>query len=185
MSERKPMMWRYGLIALGVILCAWKFITGTVAAEDIRQNGERILIELRPADPRALFLGDYMALNYDPDALPQSANNKVPKAKGQAVIRLDEEGVVKFVRLSETGVTRTATERVINYRTTGRRWGQRYTYGGARYYFQSGTAERYRDAKYGEFRLMHDGRVLLSGLAGEDKQTILIAGETAPKSAAE
>ena len=55
-----------------------------------------------------------------------------------------------------------------------------YSYGGERYYFQSGTAKRYADARYGEFRLMPDGRVLLSGLAGEDKKTILIAGE-APK----
>ena len=184
MSMQKSMIWRYAFIALGVALCSWKFITGTLAAEDIRQNGERILIELRPADPRALFLGDYMALNYDPNALPRSANNKVPKAKGFAVISLDEENVVKFVRLGAAGDTLAATERLIHYRNTGRR-GARYTYGGARYYFQSGTAERYRGAKYGEFRLMPDGRVLLSGLADEDKQTILIAGDPATRSAAE
>ena len=178
MSVQKSMIWRYALIVLGVVLCGWKFITGTLAAENIRQNGERILIELRPTDPRALFLGDYMALNYDPAALPRSSGNKAPQAKGLAVIRLDQEGVVKFVRHGTAGETLAETERLIRYRNMSRR-GARYTYGGARYYFQSGTAARYADAKYGEFRLMPDGRVLLSGLASTDKQTILSAGKNA------
>ncbi|MEP6342972.1 MAG: GDYXXLXY domain-containing protein [Maricaulaceae bacterium] len=173
--------WRYGLIAVGVMLCALKFISGTLAAEDIRQNGERILIELRPIDPRGLFLGDYMALRYDREALPKSSNNKAPKDKGLAVIRLDGDDIVKFVRLAGEAETLAENERLIRYRRTSARWGG-YTYGGARYYFQSGTAERYADAKYGEFRLMPDGRTLLSGLAGEDKVTIHIAGD-APKKA--
>jgi len=151
-----------------------------MAAEDIRKNGERILIDLRPADPRALFLGDYMALNYNREALPPSpqprkSSYKASANKGLAVIRL-EEGVVRFVRLAAADETLASDERLIRYRKG--RW--LYTYGGERYYFQSGTAKRYRDAEYGEFRLMPDGRVLLSGLAGEDKQTILIAGK-APK----
>jgi len=101
----KIALWQYGLIGFGLILCLYKFISGTMAKND---------------------------------------------------------------------------ERLIRY--SQQRW--RYSYGGERYYFQSGTAERYQDADYGEFRLMPDGRVLLSGLADENKQTILIAGET-PKRAAQ
>ena len=176
----KIALWQYGLIGLGLILCLYKFISGTMAAEHIRKNGERILIELRPADPRALFLGDYMALRYDQKALPSSTNGQRPSRKGLAVIRLDNDGVVSFVRLASEDETLKNDERLIRY--SQRRW--RYSYGGERYYFQSGTAERYQDADYGEFRLMPDGRVLLSGLADENKQTILIAGET-PKHAAQ
>lgn len=188
MSDLKPIsklaLWQAGLIGLGLILCLYKFISGTIAAEHIRKNGERILIELRPADPRALFLGDYMALNYDQKALPPFVNtferHKQTPHKGLAVIRLDGGGVVSFVRLASEDETLKNDERLIRYSHT--RW--RYTYGGERYYFQSGTAERYQDADYGEFRLMPDGRVLLSGLADENKQTILIAGNR-PKRAAQ
>ena len=179
----KIALWQYSLIGFGLILCLYKFISGTMAAEHIRKNGERILIELRPADPRALFLGDYMALRYDPDAMPNSngaRKNKQTLRKGLAVIRLDNDGVVSFVRLASEDETLKNDERLIRY--SRQRW--RYSYGGERYYFQSGTAERYQDADYGEFRLMPDGRVLLSGLADENKQTILIAGE-APKRAAQ
>lgn len=172
--------WRYGLIAVGVMLCAWKFISGTLAAEDIRQNGERILIELRPVDPRSLFLGDYIALNYDREALPE----KTIEDKGFVVIRLDGDGIVKFVRLAGEAETLAENERLIRYRRTSARWGG-YTYGGARYYFQSGTAERYADAQYGEFRLMPDGWTLLSGLAGEDKVTIHTAGDGPKKETVE
>ena len=149
-------------------------------------------MDLRPADPRALFLGDYMALNYNREALPPRAphrpavlrnqpKDETAKNKGLAVIRL-EDGIVRFDRLASmdeigTDEKLAENERLIRYRK-GRRG--RYSYGGERYYFQSGTAKRYADARYGEFRLMPDGRVLLSGLAGEDKKTILIAGE-APK----
>ena len=188
----KKAIWRYGLILLGLALCLFKFGSATLAAEDIRKNGERVLIDLRPADPRALFLGDYMALNYDREALPPRAphrpavlrnqpKDETAKNKGLAVIRL-EDGIVRFDRLASmdeigTDEKLAENERLIRYRK-GRRG--RYSYGGERYYFQSGTAKRYADARYGEFRLMPDGRVLLSGLAGEDKKTILIAGE-APK----
>ncbi len=179
-SQKKNAL-SYGLIGLGLVLCCYKFVSATLSAEDIRQNGERVLIDLRPADPRSLLLGDYMRLNYNREALPSDPDarfsnpvdrDKIIPRKGLAVIRLDDS-VVRFVRFATENETLADDERLIRYSKA--RW--RYIYGGTRYYFQSGTAERFRDAEYGEFRLMVDGRVLLSGLADEDKKTILIAGE--------
>ena len=35
-----------------------------IELEGIKKDGETVFLDLRPADPRALLLGDYMALRY-------------------------------------------------------------------------------------------------------------------------
>ena len=37
---------------------------GILSKESLKANGETILLELAPRDPRSLLQGDYMALNY-------------------------------------------------------------------------------------------------------------------------
>lgn len=170
-------MIRIALVILGLALCSWKFLTGFVAAETIRTDGEVVLFELAPVDPRELFLGDYMTLNFDlglgrvdggadpvitPDVL-----------KGLAVIKV-QDGVGRVVRFDQTE-TLEIDERLIAY-TRSTTW-RPIRIGGDRYYFQSGTGDRFADAEYGIFRIMPDGRALLSGLADEKKRPILIAGE--------
>ena len=55
---------RYVLIAFGALAIAGFFISQIKDLENIRRGGETILLDLRPADPRALMMGDFMALAY-------------------------------------------------------------------------------------------------------------------------
>jgi uncharacterized membrane-anchored protein len=167
-------MIRIALILLGLFLCAWKFATGFLAGQTIRTQGEEVLFELAPVDPRALFLGDYMTLNYDFGLRQEDGERiEVPnERRGTAVLKVEDgvARVVRFDRLNDLA----ADERLIHY--TKNRW-PGMSIGGERYYFQSGTGERFEAAEYGIFRVMPDGRALLMGLADEKKRPILIAGE--------
>ncbi len=175
-------MIRIGLILFGLLLCGWKFTTGFLAGQDIRKNGEIILFELAPVDPRELFLGDYMTLNYDISRrvfrgrdtdFVSSDPNTLPR-KGKIIITVDEDSVGRFDRQWLEGDKLTDYERLIRYtRPTNR---LQASIGGERYYFQSGTGERYEAAEYAIFRVMPDGRALLTGLADKEKRPILVAG---------
>lgn len=172
-------MTRLILVILGLLLCGWKFAGGFVAAEAIRQNGEEILFELAPVDPRELFLGDYMTLNYDFgfDGNSSAVEPVIPTTPrtGVAVFNIID-GVAKIDRFDRLEML-SDTERLVRYTLNNQRWATTIQIGGDRYYFQSGTASRFEDAAYGIFRVMPDGRALLSGLADEKKRPILIAGE--------
>lgn len=172
-------MIRIALVIVGLLLCGWKFTTGFVAAETVRADGEQVLFKLAPVDPRELFLGDYMVLNYDLGLMSDGEDRiSVPDAlKGVAVIRVQDEvgTIIRFDRTENLA----ANERLISY-TRIDSW-RPIRIGGDRYYFQSGTGDRFVDAEYGIFRVMPDGRALLSGLADEKKRPILIAGEASLK----
>jgi uncharacterized membrane-anchored protein len=169
------MIWRVGLVIAGLLLCAYRFGTGVSNAEEIRAEGQEILLDIGPRDPRALLLGDYMALNYTADSFPPRDEEV---ARGVAILKI-VDGVAKFDRLSKEGDSLGVDEVRMRYRQHTSRW-RGYTYGGDRYYFQSGTAEKYEDAAFAIFKVMPDGRALLSGLADAEKTPILISGE-APK----
>ena len=173
-------MIRIGLVLLGLSLCLWRFGTATMGAEEIRKEGDVVMFELAPVDPRELFLGDYMRLNYQPDALPPS---DVPE-QGVAVIVVSDMGIGTFVRLAQPDETVSEGEQLIRYHSG--RWPSRH-YGGLRYYFQSGTSARFSDAQYGVFRGMPDGRAILSGLADGQGRILLPAGQknSAPEGATE
>ncbi|MGJ8559798.1 MAG: GDYXXLXY domain-containing protein [Litorimonas sp.] len=170
-------MIRIALVIFGLLLCGWRFTTGFVAAETIRVDGEEVLFKLAPVDPRELFLGDYMVLNYDLGLTLRNVGSDtivIPdKRMGVAVIRV-QDGVGTIIRFDLIDELAT-NERLIAY-TRPTDW-RPIRIGGDRYYFQSGTGERYADAEYAIFRVMPDGRALLSGLADEKKRPILIAGE--------
>jgi uncharacterized membrane-anchored protein len=177
-------MIRLALVIIGLGLCAWKFTGAYLAAETIRTEGEVILFELAPVDPRELFLGDYMTLNYDLGFSGDSAAPAppIPSAQraGTAVFTL-EDGVATISRFENVD-NLSENERRVRYTINNQAWQARIAIGGDRYYFQSGTVERFEDAAYGIFRVMPDGRALLSGLADEKKRPILIAGEAPFKS---
>lgn len=169
---------RIALVIVGLTLCAWRFWSGVSGAEEIRTEGRTVLLDLRPSDPRELLLGDYMTLNYD--ALPPSEEDV---DEGIAILA-EEEGVAVFRRIAKEGEALGSDEFRMRFRRHPSRW-RGYTYGGDRYYFQSGTAQRYADAAYGVFKVMPDGRALLSGLADAEKRIIAVSGEAPTENPAE
>jgi uncharacterized membrane-anchored protein len=113
--------------------------------------------------------GDYMRLRFqlppDPDerlALPQSG------ARPQAVARVDARGVAELLRVAAPGQPLAAGEFAITLAAKDGDW----TLVTDAWFFREGEAERFAQARYGEFRVAPDGSALLVGLADADLQAL-------------
>ena len=131
-------------------------------AQAIKDEGTTVLLELRPVDPRAFMMGDYMTLRYNQRVYPKSDKDGAPT--GTVILKLNENNVAGFARFDDGG---SLAENEVRLKYI-RKFRGDATYGGERYYFQEGTAETYEEADYGVFKVSESGTALLIGLAGED-----------------
>lgn len=142
------------IIALGAILVLVAVNHSIRAKERIISSGELIYLALAPVDPRSLMQGDYMALRFQ---LSDQLNTErlENRANLHAPIVLDERRVAT---LANQGV---ASDRFIRYRLrNGRAW-----VGTNAYFFEEGSAARFSNARFGEFRLDREsGEAVLVGL---------------------
>jgi uncharacterized membrane-anchored protein len=155
------------MIALSVLVLA-VLNYGIYEKEQIKENGETLLLELVPRDPRSLMQGDYMQLRY-------AIGRKVPvkelashQKRGYMVIRPDENNVAQFARLHK-GEDLIGGEKLLHFHKK---------YSSVRivpdsFFFQEGHAKSYRNAKYGVFKFDDSGNHLLVGLADENRKTII------------
>ncbi|RCW76068.1 GDYXXLXY domain-containing protein [Pseudorhodoferax soli] len=137
--------------------------------ERLIAQGQPVFVALAPVDPRSLMQGDYMRLRFqlppDPDerlALPQSG------ARPQAVARVDARGVAELLRVAAPGQPLAAGEFAIALVPKDGDW----TLVTDAWFFREGEAERFAQARYGEFRVAPDGSALLVGLANADLQAL-------------
>jgi uncharacterized membrane-anchored protein len=159
-----------------VILAGLALILGLanwdiVGKRKVIAKGAPLLLELRPADPRSLFQGDYMALALADDTMPDAATIAALPYRGTVILALDSEGVGRFARLDD-GTPLQAGEMRVQYRRHEDWRGARLDYGAQSFFFQGGDAKLYDDAKYALLRVAEDGGTVLTDLAGEDRQPI-------------
>lgn len=146
-----------------VVLCAFNW--NIYEKERLKQNGETVLLELAPIDPRSLMQGDYMRLNYK--VTSQMPNTPASQERGYAVITTDADGVGRFVRL-DNGTPLKEGEKLLRYH---QQYG-RYRIVPDSFMFQEGLREVYRPAKYGIFKFGSGGDHILTGLADAKLQAI-------------
>jgi uncharacterized membrane-anchored protein len=112
--------------------------------------------------------GDYMALNF---ALAREIggwvreNRDGPRA---AVLKLDERRVGNFVRLDLGGPLNPGEMRFRFRIRNSAVW-----LGTNAFFFHEGDEERYRGARFGEFRVGEDGDAMLVDLRNNDLQKML------------
>ena len=150
-----------GLLVLGTAnLAIWQ-------KEDLLANGRAVLLPLAPVDPRSLMQGDYMALRF---ALPDAAlrHNPLTGPRPQAIGTLDGNGVLSLKRIGEPNMKLAADEIGVNLSFKNRRW----IVVTDAWFFAERTAGRWEAARFGEFRVMPDGRALLVGMADKDRAAI-------------
>lgn len=151
------------LLALAAIL--FKFATGIAAMNRIKDEGETLLLQLRPVDPHALMLGDYMALAYADVAFLDTdtdTDTDLPP-QGTLLLKLDQQKVGTFSRVdngTKPGIDEIRVKYVLKR--------NRADFGSARYYFQEGTAKAYEKAEYGVFKVSPTGHMILMALADEN-----------------
>lgn len=155
------------LVLSALILAALNY--GIYEKEQLKKNGETLLLELVPVDPRSLMQGDYMQLRY-------AIERKVPleelaehQKRGYMVIQADENGIARFSRLYREDDLKTG-EKLLHFH---RRYSSVRIVPDS-FFFQEGHAKYYEDAKYGVFKFDDSGKHLLVGLADKERKTIVV-----------
>ena len=155
---RNAVLW--AVLAVVLILANWSII----GKERVLANGEIMLLDLAPRDPRSLLQGDYMALRY---TIGQEIGRQLDdtfSATGVAVVQLDVDDVAELVRLDGAAGQLAVNERLLVYRKRG----EQVRLAGDAFFFEEGQQDLYADARYGELRVDADGDAVLVGLRDSD-----------------
>jgi uncharacterized membrane-anchored protein len=147
------------IVVLAALVLLIAVNVGIAGREKLLADGQVVLLELAPVDPRSLMQGDYMALRY---AIASQAM-RPDQGDGRIVATLDPHGVARFKRFADAGPV-AAGEVLLRYRVRG----GAVKFATNAFFFQEGTAARYERARYGEFRVAPDGDMILTGLRGPD-----------------
>ena len=160
----KKYKWVIILVNLSLLLVI--FNNSVFKKEALLANGQLVLLELAPVDPRSLMQGDYMMLSY---AISENLSADTLLKRGFCVVELTENGIGKKVRFQEGTLPLNANEFLIEY--TAGRWSQ-INIGAESFFFQEGHAEKYENAKYGGVKVDADGNSILMGLYDKDLKKI-------------
>lgn len=171
-------MRKAAIVVLGVALLAGVNLA-VVEKEKVLREGELVLLELAPVDPRSLMQGDYMALAYavEPEVRQALSRRDPPDQDGDGylVVRPDEQRVgrlqqVVFQRPQALPPGTVAMRFRVRRGNIG--------LAGNSFFFEEGTAGLYEAARYGEFRVDAGGELLLTGLRDEQRHRLGLS--TAP-----
>jgi len=171
--------YKWLILLLNLVLLLVYFNYSVVKKEKLLKDGQLVLLELAPVDPRSLMQGDYMALRYkisenirneiDSEDYIYINYEKTPK-RGYCVVRIDTNGIAERVRFQKDKTPLHDGEYLINYTLSGGWWN--VNIGAESFFFQEGHAERYEKAKYGGVKIDKNGNSLLIGLYDEQRKKI-------------
>lgn len=137
--------------------------------ESLIANGTRLYMALQPVDPRSLMQGDYMQLRFT--SIDRAQLPLLEDLKGQRpmlLVSLDAQGVATVKGVHSPQVVLQPGEQLLQLTPKNGEW----VLVTDAWFFKEGQAARWQTAKYGEFRVLPDGRALLVGLADEKLQAI-------------
>lgn len=167
------------IILITFILIVFFFFIVVIQKERTIKEGELVLLELAPIDPRSLIQGDYMQLNYtistkERDNFGSTADQvtneeKYKKKRGYVLLQLDEKQIGHYVKLTDKMEKKENNQiyiRFFNYD------GWQYNIGAESYFFQEGEAVKFEKAKYGALRVDDKGNSVLIGVYDKDLKLI-------------
>jgi uncharacterized membrane-anchored protein len=158
-----------GMLAAGTVLALGASNYDVMKKEQVISGGQKIYIPLAPRDPRSLMQGDYMALNFDlPRVIRTTLSGDDDDRNLQSanvVAQLDARGVATVLRVADVPAREALakTEILLPLLRKNHDW----TLVTDAFYFPEGKGEPFKQAKFGDFRVLPDGRALLVGLADE------------------
>lgn len=165
---------RIGLLVSG-LLVGLTFMFMILGKERHLAEGELLLFELGPRDPRSIMQGDYMTLRYaiiddTLRAVPYEDDRRANNKPLRVVVRVGEDRVVSFVRAlgDEESPKMGPKEREILLRHKKRG----YAIGAESFLFQEGERKKFEAARYGGLKRADDGALLLIGLYDKDRKAI-------------
>ncbi len=137
--------------------------------QDLIARGQPLYLALAPVDPRSLMEGDFMRLRFptvDAQAVPLLQD--LGAARPHMVVQLDARGVATVQRLYAQGQSLAANERMLELTPKDGNW----VVVTDAWFFKEGDAQHWQSARFGEFRVLPDGRALLVGMADAKLQAI-------------
>lgn len=155
--------YKWIIILINLIILLGLFNNSILQKEELLTEGQLVLLELAPVDPRSLMQGDYMRLNYE---ISNNINTDSISKRGFCVVKLKENGVAEKVRIQEKRTPINVNEFLIEY--TSREW-RGINIGAESYFFQEGEAEKFEKAKYGGIKIDNKGNSLLVGLYDKNR----------------
>lgn len=150
-------------LALVLVVFNWMIFQ----KEQTISNGELVLLQLYPLDPRSLMQGDYMRLRYEMTNT-WSEDEKVPN-RGYCILKKGDKNIATYQRLQASQTPIEKDEIAIKYYKSG--WNVKI--GAESFLFQEGKAEVYEKAKYGGLRVEPNGSSVLIGLYDEEGNKIM------------
>jgi uncharacterized membrane-anchored protein len=147
------------LLMVGAVIVFGVVNWQIAAKERLRAGGQVVLLELRPIDPRSLMQGDYMALNFQLEREISSRISPGDSGERAAIVGLDERRVGRLVRLDDGAPPAPGQMRFRFRMRKGTVW-----LGTNAFFFHEGEGERYRNSRYGEFRVDDAGNAMLVNL---------------------
>lgn len=161
----KKIKWYLILINLVALLIYFNYTVST--KEDILDNGDLILLQLAPVDPRSLMQGDYMILRYN---LAEGIDKSSLDKRGYCVVSVDKDNkIAKAIRFQTNSTPLHPGEKIIKY-TSPNQWTTNI--GAESYFFEEGQGEKYEKAVYGGIKIDSEGNSLLVGLYDDKLQKI-------------
>jgi len=163
-------LWRNLVLLGGLVLVLAAANITILAKQQIVDQGRRVLLDLRPVDPRSLMQGDYMRLAYAQKVFPEDREGLKLPFKGLVVLGLDDRGSATFSRLDQGGPLADHEVR-LRYKLRSRHGALRY--GAESFFFQEGDSALYDEARFGVLAIDEAGNSILVGLAKEDGNLIV------------
>lgn len=155
-----------------ILLCALLILAvvnwGIWQNEQLIAEGETVLLELAPVDPRSLMQGDYMALRFAmAEAIREQLADSSDTLSGHVIVQLDGKKRASLVALDQQQALLPGQLR-LQFRL---RNGQ-VKFATNAFFFQEGTGNIYEQAKYGLFRVGSNGQLLLTHLVDAELQQL-------------
>ena len=142
---------------------------GVSGKEKLIAEGDLLLLELAPVDPRSLMQGDYMTLDYALEREALKLNRRGGENRtGYVIVRPDSLGVAQLVRLQNDLGVPGDREYALPFKATR----FQLDIGAGSYFFQEGRAYEFEKAKYGGLRVDGRGETVLVGLYDEGRVLI-------------
>lgn len=158
--------YKWIIILLNLVILLVYFNYSVAKKEELLKDGQLVLLQLVPVDPRSLMQGDYMNLRY---SISQDINAEHLPKRGYCVVRLDNKGIAERIRFQQEKTPLNKGEYVIKY-TAPNEWN--INIGAESFFFQEGHAQKYEKAKYGGVKIDKNGNSLLVGLYNEHLNNI-------------
>lgn len=152
---------RKGVVILAGLIILALANYSIYSRERLLTEGNVVLLQLAPVDPRSLMQGDYMALRF-------RVANDIRRVVGESlrdgyvILILNERRIGSFARVDD-GTPLAVNEAKMRYRMRDKQ----IKFATNAFFFQEGDAQLYNKARYGDFRVGGDGGSILTGMRDE------------------